>query len=152
MAEFCGSRRMPLLRKQPFVKSQPPAGLKPEDEVFFCETTKEVFQDYEAFFERTILCNSLVWSCSVTGKGNLTYEEAAESEKKSRKKISNLPKGLKRGLLYLVSRCFTVIIFSGNMKAVISITSQQLTCQQRKPLCSRLITNIEFRTRRGRQT
>ena len=143
---------MPLLRKQPFVKSQPPAGLKPEDEVFFCETTKEVFQDYEAFFERTILCNSLVWSCSVTGKGNLTYEEAAESEKKSRKKISNLPKGLKRGLLYLVSRCFTVIIFSGNMKAVISITSQQLTCQQRKPLCSRLITNIEFRTRRGRQT
>ena len=95
---------MPLLRKQPFVKSQPPAGLKPEDEVFFCETTKEVFLDYEAFFERTILCNSLVWSCSVTGKSNLTYEEAAESEAKSRKKISNLPKGLKKGLLYLVSR------------------------------------------------
>ena len=112
LAEFCGSRRMPLLRKQPFVKSQPPAGLKPEDEVFFCETTKEVFQDYEAFFERTILCNSLVWSCSVTGKGNLTYEEAAESEKKSRKKISNLPKGLKRGLLYLVSRCSTVFTYN----------------------------------------
>ena len=101
---------MPLLRKQPFVKSQPPAGLKPEDEVFFCETTKEVFQDYEAFFERTILCNSLVWSCSVTGKSNLTYEEAAESEAKSRKKISNLPKGLKRGLLYLVSRYFMFLI------------------------------------------
>ena len=72
--------------------------------MFFCETTKEVFLDYEAFFERTILCNSLVWSCSVTGKSNLTYEEAAESEAKSRKKISNLPKGLKKGLLYLVSR------------------------------------------------
>ena len=64
----------------------------------------QVFSDYEAFFERTILCNSLVWSCAVTGKSNLTYEEAVESEQKSRKKISNLPKALKKGLLYLVSR------------------------------------------------
>ena len=95
---------MPLLRKQPFEKTKAPANLKPEDEVFHCEATNEVFTEYEHFFERTILCNSLVWSCSVTGKSNLTYEEAAESEAKSRKKISNLPKGLKRGLLYLVSR------------------------------------------------
>ena len=95
---------MPLLRKQPFVSCPPPQGIKPEDEVFYCETTGEVFTDYEAFFERTILCNSLVWSCAVTGKSNFTYEEAVESEKKSKKKISNLPKSLKRGLLYLVSK------------------------------------------------
>ena len=75
---------MPLLRKQPFEKSKPPPGIKPEDEVFHCEATNEIFTDYEQFFERTILCNSLVWSCSVTGKSGMTYEEAVESEAKVR--------------------------------------------------------------------
>lgn len=77
---------MPLLKKKPFKRQDPPKGLKPDDEVFFCEATKEIFTDYESFFQRTILCNSLVWSCSVTGKSNLTYDEAVESEKKARKR------------------------------------------------------------------
>ena len=75
---------MPLLKKRPFKRQSPPPGLHPDDEVFFCEATKEVFKDYESFFQRTILCNSLVWSCSVTGKSNLTYDEAVESEQKAR--------------------------------------------------------------------
>jgi len=95
---------MPLLRKQQFVKAEPPPSLKPEDEVFYCEATNEVFTDYEAFFDRTILCNSLVWSCSVTGKNNLTYEEAVESEDKAKKRISNLPRPLKKGLLWLTNK------------------------------------------------
>ena len=53
------------------------------------------------FSSRTILCNSLVWSCSVTGKTNLTYEEAVESERKAKKRLGTLPKPLKRGLLWL---------------------------------------------------
>ena len=77
---------MPLLRKAPFELAKPPASLKPTDEVFFCEATKEAFTDYEEFFQRTILCNSLVWSCAVTGKSNLTFEEALESEEKARKR------------------------------------------------------------------
>lgn len=92
---------MPLLRKQPFEKTKAPTDLKPEDEVFHCEATNEVFTEYEQFFERTILCNSLVWSCSVTGKSGLTYEEAVESEAKAKKRISNLPKPLKKGILWL---------------------------------------------------
>jgi len=72
--------------------------------VFHCEATNEVFTDYEAFFDRTILCNSLVWSCSVTGKSNLTYEEAVESEEKAKKRISNLPRPLKKGLLWLAHK------------------------------------------------
>lgn len=95
---------MPLLRKQPFVKTVPPASLAPTDEVFYCEATNEVFTDYEQFFERTILCNSLVWSCGVTGKSGLTYEEAVESEAKAKKRISNLPKPLKKGVLWLAHR------------------------------------------------
>ena len=92
---------MPLLRKQPFEKSKAPDNIKPEDEVFYCEATGEVFTDYEQFFERTILCNSLVWSCGVTGKSNMTYDEACDSEAKAKKRISNLPKPLKKGVLWL---------------------------------------------------
>lgn len=95
---------MPLLRKQPFERAKPPTGLKPENEVFHCEATNEVFTDYEAFFDRTILCNSLVWSCAITGKSNLTYEEAVESEEKAKKRISNLPRPLKKGLLWLTNK------------------------------------------------
>ena len=78
---------MPHLKKAPFIRNKPPPGLKPEDTVFYCEATGEIFTDYEEFFQRTILCNSLVWSCSVTGKANLTYEEAVASEKKAKKRL-----------------------------------------------------------------
>ena len=44
-----------------------------------------------AFFERTILCNSLVWSCSLTAKSNLTYQEAIESEKRALQSVSDIP-------------------------------------------------------------
>ncbi len=94
---------MPLLRKKPFHRRPPARDLRPEDEVFLCEATKEVFRDYDEFFQRTILCNSLVWSCAITGKANLTYEEAAESERKARKRLGTIPKPLKRGLVWLAA-------------------------------------------------
>ena len=95
---------MPLLRKQPFKRLHPAKDLRPEEEVFFCEATKEVFRDYDEFFQRTILCNSLVWSCAITGRANLTYEEAVESERKAKKRLGAIPKPLKKGLLWLASR------------------------------------------------
>jgi len=61
---------MPLLRKDPFVPKKPSTNLKADDEVFVCKATMEAFTDYEEYFQRAILCNSLVWSCSLTG----TYE------------------------------------------------------------------------------
>jgi len=94
---------MPLLKKQPFEKVKPPDNLKPDDLVFYSEATKEIFTDYEDFFQRTIMCNSLVWSCSITGKSNLTYEEALESERKAKKRLGNIPKPLKKSLLWLAS-------------------------------------------------
>ena len=60
--------KMPLLRKDPFVPKKASGNLKPDDEVFVCKTTKEAFTDYEEYFQRAILCNSLVWSCALTGK------------------------------------------------------------------------------------
>ncbi len=37
----------------------------------------------------------------MTGKSNLTYDEAVESEKKARKRLGDIPKPLKRGLLWI---------------------------------------------------
>lgn len=55
------------------------------------------------FFERTILCNSLVWSCSFTGKSGLTYQEAIESERKIKKNLQNFPEPMAVPVLYLAT-------------------------------------------------
>ncbi|XP_048340741.1 bromodomain adjacent to zinc finger domain protein 1A isoform X1 [Sphaerodactylus townsendi] len=94
---------MPLLHRKPFVREKPPADLRPDEHVFYCKVTNEIFRDYDDFFERTILCNSLVWSCAVTGKPGLTYQEALESEKKARQNLQNFPEPLIIPVLYLVT-------------------------------------------------
>ena len=55
------------------------------------------------FFERTILCNSLVWSCALTGKASLTYLEAVESERRARQSLQNFSPALLLPLLHLVA-------------------------------------------------
>lgn len=59
------------------------------------------------FFERTILCNSLVWSCALTGRAGLTYLEALESERRARQSLKSFPASLVVPLLHLaaISRC-----------------------------------------------
>ena len=51
-----------------------------------------------------ILCNSLVWTCSLTGKTNLTYQEAVESEEKAKRQLSSLPESLQKPLLFLATK------------------------------------------------
>ncbi|XP_062973866.1 bromodomain adjacent to zinc finger domain protein 1A [Elgaria multicarinata webbii] len=94
---------MPLLHRKPFEREKPPADLRPDEHVFYYKITNEIFRDYDDFFERTILCNSLVWSCAVTGKPGLTYQEALESEKKARQNLQNFPEPLIVPVLYLVT-------------------------------------------------
>ncbi|XP_073465240.1 bromodomain adjacent to zinc finger domain protein 1A [Aquarana catesbeiana] len=92
---------MPLLHRKPFTRTPLPADLDPTERLFYCRVTNEVFRDYDEFFERTILCNSLVWSCSFTGKSGLTYQEALESEKKVKKSLQNFPESVAVPVLYL---------------------------------------------------
>ncbi|XP_041122290.1 bromodomain adjacent to zinc finger domain protein 1A-like [Polyodon spathula] len=94
---------MPLLHRKPFVRQKPPLNLKPTEEVFLCKVTNEIFRDYDEFFERTILCNSLVWSCAITGKPGLTYQEALECEKRARQNLQSFPEPLIMPLLYLTT-------------------------------------------------
>jgi len=94
---------MPLLRRLPFHKEKIPYDLNPEEEVFHCKITNEIFRDYNAFFERIILCNSLVWSCAVTGKSGMTFQEAEECEERAKKNLATFEDSLKRPLLLLAT-------------------------------------------------
>lgn len=44
----------------------------------------------------------MVWSCSVTGRSGLTFQEAATSELEAITMISSFSPGLQRALLYLI--------------------------------------------------
>ncbi|XP_045424753.1 bromodomain adjacent to zinc finger domain protein 1A isoform X2 [Lemur catta] len=101
--EPAGVQEMPLLHRKPFVRQKPPADLRPDEEVFYCKVTNEIFRHYDDFFERTILCNSLVWSCAVTGRPGLTYQEALESENKARQNLQSFPEPLIIPVLYLTN-------------------------------------------------
>ncbi|CAK9304282.1 unnamed protein product [Gordionus sp. m RMFG-2023] len=133
---------MPLLKKQPFVKKGIPLDLKEDEEVFFCPLTQEIFRDYEEFFERIIVCNSLVWTCSISGRFGLTYHEALESEQKALKCLESFPESLQKPILYLASltqrgtlndMCDDVFIFARDRYFVdetvhITINGQKKIC------------------------
>jgi bromodomain adjacent to zinc finger domain protein 1A len=44
----------------------------------------------------------LVWSCEITLKHGLTYEEATESEQEAREVVERVPQPIKRGIITLV--------------------------------------------------
>ncbi|XP_014602713.1 PREDICTED: bromodomain adjacent to zinc finger domain protein 1A isoform X3 [Polistes canadensis] len=95
---------MPLLRKQPFQRLHVSSDFKDDDEVFHCEITNEIFKDYNEFCERIILCNSLIWSCSITGRTGMTFEEALQCEENAKKSLKEFPMELRIPILYLASK------------------------------------------------
>ncbi|CAH0728649.1 unnamed protein product, partial [Brenthis ino] len=95
---------MPLLKRKAFEKSTALEYLRDDDEVFHCEITDEIFKDYEEYCERIILVNSMVWTCEMTGKNNLTYAEALESEKAARRSLKDFPMELRIPILYLATK------------------------------------------------
>jgi len=78
-------------------------GIDPADKVFYCELTNEAFSDYDEYWERLVLCNAMVWTCEMTGRPNLTYQEAIDSEAKGLKFLNNIDKNLKLPMLYTCS-------------------------------------------------
>ncbi|XP_076283321.1 ATP-dependent chromatin assembly factor large subunit isoform X3 [Lasioglossum baleicum] len=95
---------MPLLRKQPFQRLHVSSDFKDDDEVFHCQVTNEIFKDYNEFCERIILCNSLIWSCCITGRSNMTYEEALQCEENAKRSLKEFPMELRIPILYLASK------------------------------------------------
>ncbi|XP_067206376.1 bromodomain adjacent to zinc finger domain protein 1A isoform X2 [Linepithema humile] len=97
---------MPLLRKQPFQRLHVSSDFRDDDEVYHCEVTNEIFKNYNEFCERIILCNSLIWSCSITGRTNMTFEEALQCEENAKRSLKEFPMELRIPILYLASKTF----------------------------------------------
>lgn len=95
---------MPLLHRNPFVPNDIPADLDPEEKVYYCEATGEIFRNFEDYFERQITLDTEVWSCSISGKSNLTFDEAVESEESARETLKTVDKILVKAILYLFSK------------------------------------------------
>lgn len=133
---------MPLCGKHPFIRQKPPTDLKPNDEVFYCKITNEGFTDYDEYFARVILCNSLVWTCSLTGKAGLTFQDALNSEEHALQTLASFPSGLRKPLLFLANLtqrsrlsdlCDDVYSFARDRYFVgesveVTIKSQKKTC------------------------
>ncbi|KAJ7544384.1 hypothetical protein O6H91_09G076500 [Diphasiastrum complanatum] len=93
---------MPLLKRTAFQLVQPPADLKSDELVFHVRFTKEVFRDYREYLHRINLYRQKVWTCKVTGKQNLTYEQALLSESKATEKVQHFPKEFMAPVLHMV--------------------------------------------------
>ena len=64
--------------------------------------TNEVFTEFEEFVRRVEIYQSRIWSCKITGKSSLTYQEALESEKEMRSSLKDFPSGHVKLLLEMV--------------------------------------------------
>ncbi|KAH7435686.1 hypothetical protein KP509_06G075300 [Ceratopteris richardii] len=93
---------MPLLKRRPYNLCGPPNDLKPKDYVFQVRFTKEIFKNYEDYLEHVKLYKKPVWGCKFTGKNDLTYEEALESERKAAETVQQFPNEFMGPVLKLV--------------------------------------------------
>ncbi|XP_010912638.1 uncharacterized protein [Elaeis guineensis] len=93
---------MPLYKRKPFSLAETPQHLDPQELVFQVRFTKEIFQDYQEYLKRFNLYRQRVWTCKVTGKSNLTYEEALVSECHATEKVQQFPEELMAPVLHMI--------------------------------------------------
>ncbi|XP_055853376.1 bromodomain adjacent to zinc finger domain protein 1A [Episyrphus balteatus] len=74
------------------------------EKVFYCETTKQIFRDYEDYFRHVMVINSTIWQCEVTKRENLTYAEALKSERRALKKREQFKDALRPIVLLIVEK------------------------------------------------
>ena len=67
-----------------------PAGLSGSDEVYLVRLTGEVCVDYDAYLAKLELYRSRQWSCALTGRAGLTYEEALRTEQRTAKTVPSV--------------------------------------------------------------
>eukprot|EP01101_Sappina_pedata_P002458 TRINITY_DN12693_c0_g1_i1.p1 TRINITY_DN12693_c0_g1~~TRINITY_DN12693_c0_g1_i1.p1 ORF type:complete len:291 (-),score=83.26 TRINITY_DN12693_c0_g1_i1:66-938(-) len=69
---------MPLLGTEPFTLRK--GKIADDEEVFFIQFTRECFRFYREYISRIELYKKKIWTCSLSGRTNLTFEEALASE------------------------------------------------------------------------
>lgn len=82
---------MPLYKRKPFSLADAPSDLNPNELVYQVRFTKEIFRDYQEYLNRLNLYRQRLWTCKVTGKINLTYEEALVSENNATERVQQFP-------------------------------------------------------------
>ncbi|KAM0940236.1 putative transcription factor & chromatin remodeling DDT family [Dioscorea sansibarensis] len=93
---------MPLFKRKPFQLLEAPKDLDQNELVFQVRFTKEIFRDYQDYLDRLNLYRQRVWACKVTGKSNLTYEEALVSEHRAAEKVQQFPEELMAPVLQMI--------------------------------------------------
>eukprot|EP00871_Galdieria_phlegrea_P002712 jgi/Galph1/3441/GphlegSOOS_G2114.1 len=78
---------MPHLDHKPPQLATHTTTVDPKAYYFYLRQTGEVFENYESYLERLFLYKRRKWTCSITGKSGLTYEEALHSEKQASFKL-----------------------------------------------------------------
>ncbi|KAL6219740.1 hypothetical protein ACLB2K_007499 [Fragaria x ananassa] len=94
--------RMPLLKRKPFPLAELPDDLDPNELVYQVRYTGEIFRDYDEYLNRINLYRQRIWMCKVSGKTNLTYEEALLSEEHATEKTHMFPKELMAPALQII--------------------------------------------------
>ncbi|CAK9217867.1 unnamed protein product [Sphagnum troendelagicum] len=93
---------MPLYKRKLYTLMKPPKDLKLDEQVFQVRFTKEIFREYQEYLSCMKLYQRRVWTCKVSGKSNLTYEEAIVSEHKANEKVQQFPKEFMGPVLHMV--------------------------------------------------
>ncbi|KAJ3283566.1 hypothetical protein HK104_010327 [Borealophlyctis nickersoniae] len=81
---------MPLHKRRPVDIDPPPKEEDfpdPNQEVFQIRFTGEIFANYEDYFARYNLYRKRIFACAKSGKLNLTFEEALNSEREARRRV-----------------------------------------------------------------
>jgi len=93
---------MPLLREKNFTLRKFPKDLPDDEEVFFIPFTREIFRHYRDYIARLELYKQKVWTCRVSGKRGLTYEQALESEQTESESAESFPSIFIEPTLHLI--------------------------------------------------
>ncbi|KAI9486439.1 MAG: ATP-utilizing chromatin assembly and remodelling N-terminal-domain-containing protein [Benjaminiella poitrasii] len=68
--------------------------------VWYSTLSNEIFTDYSEYIKRISLYRKPVWQCELTGKSNLTYRQALDSEKAEKEHVQDkFPEQLQKGVL-----------------------------------------------------
>ncbi|KAL8126497.1 uncharacterized protein LOC141720921 [Apium graveolens] len=111
---------MPLFKKKAFPLVDNPTDLSPDEAVFQVRFTKEIFRDYRDYLDRICLYRKRCWTCKVTGKINLTFEEALMSERRAIEKVQQFPSNLVAPVLREVQ--FSML----NLRDLVSMIAEKL--------------------------
>ena len=87
---------MPILKKQPYIPRPNPLFDNPSTLVYQLSLTGEIFSSYEDYLGALTELNKPQWTCKLTGKTGLTFEQALLSEMETSELVEAIPEELKK--------------------------------------------------------